>query len=128
MDTIIQPVIQRPRREKYRHHPVDFKRAVVQQSLAPGASVSRIAREHNVNANQIFAWRKLYREGQLVEHGQDLKLLPVGVVNPESTTPESGEALSRPGMIELAIGKARLRIEGRVDESALAQVLAHLLR
>ena len=31
----------------------------------PGASVARVARRHEVNANQVFYWRKLYREGQL---------------------------------------------------------------
>jgi transposase-like protein len=31
----------------------------------PGASVSRVARRRDVNANQVFRWRKLYSEGQL---------------------------------------------------------------
>ncbi len=39
---------------RYRHHPIEFKRALVEQSLLPGVSVSRLAREHGVNANQIF--------------------------------------------------------------------------
>jgi transposase len=29
-----------------------FKRALVEQSLVPGASVARIAREHGINANE----------------------------------------------------------------------------
>jgi len=33
------------------------------KTLLPGASVSRVARRHDVNANQVFYWRKLYREG-----------------------------------------------------------------
>ena len=32
-----------------------------------GRSVSRLARKHDVNANQIFAWRKAYQEGCFIE-------------------------------------------------------------
>ena len=34
-------------------------------ALQPDASVAIIARAHEVNANQLFRWRKLYRQGQL---------------------------------------------------------------
>ena len=37
----------------------------MEETLVAGASVSRVARRHDVNANQVFYWRKLYREGQL---------------------------------------------------------------
>jgi transposase len=37
-----------------KRHAVAFKRAVVEASFAPGASVSRVAREHDVNSNQVF--------------------------------------------------------------------------
>ena len=32
----------------------------------PGASVAIVARRHGINANQVFEWRKKYREGRLV--------------------------------------------------------------
>lgn len=34
------------------------KQQIVEQTLVPGASVARIAREHGVNANQLFKWRR----------------------------------------------------------------------
>ena len=37
----------------------------MEKTLEPGASVARVARQHDVNANQVFYWRKLYREGRL---------------------------------------------------------------
>jgi len=38
--------------------------------LRPRTSVARVARRHAVNANQVFYWRKQYREGRLDEgHG-----------------------------------------------------------
>src|SRR5439155_15897446 len=41
------------------------RRQIVEETLKPGASVSLVARAHDVNANQVFKWRKLYREGRL---------------------------------------------------------------
>jgi hypothetical protein len=34
-------------------------------TLAPGVSIARVAREHEVNANQVFQWRYEYRKGTL---------------------------------------------------------------
>ena len=39
------------------------RRQIVEETLKPGASVSQVAREHDVNANQVFHWRRQYREG-----------------------------------------------------------------
>ena len=57
--------ISKKARSHYRQHPLEFKRALVALSLEPGASVARIAREHGVNANQVFSWRRLYQQGRL---------------------------------------------------------------
>lgn len=65
MDTNFQPVISKNTRGHYRQHPLEFKRALVALSLQSGVSVARIAREHGVNANQVFSWRRLYEQGRL---------------------------------------------------------------
>jgi transposase-like protein len=41
------------------------RRQIVEETLKAGASVSLVARAHDVNANQVFKWRKQYREGRL---------------------------------------------------------------
>ena len=41
------------------------RRAIVEETLKPGASVALVARAHDVNANQIFKWRRQYRDGHL---------------------------------------------------------------
>jgi transposase len=41
------------------------KPAIVRETFEPGATVSGVARRHQVNANQVFAWRKLYQDGSL---------------------------------------------------------------
>ncbi len=41
------------------------KRRIVEETLAKGASVARVARAHGINANQVFSWRRLYLAGRL---------------------------------------------------------------
>lgn len=60
MNTNFQPIISNNTRGHHHQHPLEIKRALVVLSLQPGASVDRIAREHDVNAtNQVFSWRRL---------------------------------------------------------------------
>ena len=95
---------------KYRRHSDGFKRAVVAQSLLSDASVSRIAiRQHNVNANQVFAWRKLFREGRQESGSTVCALLPLTMVAPVSIVqPVAKLAHACPLGIKLTVGKARL--------------------
>ena len=44
---------------------VDEKRRIVEQTLSSAMSVAMVARQHGVNANQVFYWRKLYHAGEL---------------------------------------------------------------
>lgn len=127
MDTIIQPVARPSKRGSYRRHCDEFKRAVVAQSLLPDASVSRIARQHNVNANQVFAWRKLFAEGQQESGDTVCALLPVTLAAPIMAQPAAGPAHACAGVIELTVGKARLRLEGTVDATTLSLLLQRLL-
>lgn len=127
MDTIIQPVVRPSKRGSYRRHSDEFKRAVVAQSLQANASVSRIARQHNVNANQVFAWRKLFGDQQQESSSTVCALLPVTVASPVMAQPVALQAPAPAGVIELTVGKARLRLEGAVDAAVLHLVLQRLL-
>src|SRR4051794_29190604 len=108
MDTNTQPTVSPTNGRRNRRHPIEFKRAVVVQSYLPGSSVARLARDHAINANQIFAWRKLYRDTGLVQSkAAAAVLLPVSVVPPTSTEDavHSIQSEVRPsGTMELAIG------------------------
>ena len=42
-----------------------FKLALVEQSMQPGVSTARLAREHGINDNLLFNWRNLYKQGRL---------------------------------------------------------------
>ena len=41
------------------------KRRIVEETQREGASVRSVARAYDIPANQLFHWRKLYREGLL---------------------------------------------------------------
>jgi transposase len=51
--------------QKRRRWSPQEKLAMVQQSYEPGYSVSLVARQHGVNANQLFLWRKQHQQGEL---------------------------------------------------------------
>jgi hypothetical protein len=40
-------------------HTIEEKLRIVEETRAKGASVAMVARRHNLNANQVFAWRRL---------------------------------------------------------------------
>lgn len=125
MDTNFQPVTKRGPRGKYRQHSQEFKRMVVELAMQPGASVARVARDHGVNANQVFTWRRQYAVGQL-DAGAPVaasEFLSV-VVEPPSAAPVPDQACT----ITLEVGRVCLRIEGRPDPATLTLMLEQVLR
>jgi transposase len=90
-----------------------LKRRIVAETREPGASVSVVARRHDVNANQVFKWRRDYAAAA----AGDAPLVAVAVA---PAAPDDG------GLIEVELsGGVRLRISGTVDGAALRQVLEH---
>ena len=45
--------------------PAEEKARIVQETYAPGMSVSLVARRHGIAPNQLFSWRRLYAAGAL---------------------------------------------------------------
>src|SRR5436190_11123887 len=66
-----------PRSRRFRSR--EERRQIVEETLKPGASVSVIARAHDVNTNQVFKWRKQYRDGRLDVVAASGTLLPVKI-------------------------------------------------
>jgi transposase len=97
------------------------RRQIVEETLQPGASVAVIARQHGVNANQVFAWRKLYRAGRLDVSRPTAQLLPVRIA--EVVSGEQLPPKLHAGVILVEVGRARIRIEGSVDPENLRLVL-----
>jgi len=132
----VTQTVELPAKRQNRRHPLEWKRSVVEQTFEPGASVARIARDNNINANQVWAWRKLYAQGLLVEDAQVQPMLPVVVdVQPDRPAGDALEAtdVSQPsvatsGSIQLQHGNTSVRIEGVPDATILRLVLERILR
>jgi transposase len=119
VDTSDQTTQVRVQRTKHRRRTIQERRAIVEETLLPGASVSKVARRHDVNANQVFYWRKLYREGQLGSSA-DTRLVPVKIANDRSIEAVKEEDfLPRPGTMEIKLAKGTLRVAGSIDVVAL---------
>ena len=123
MDTSEQRTLETVIGVKRRRRSIEEKRRIVEETLGAGASVARVAQRHAINANQVFAWRKRYREGRL---GKSSKLLPVTVSDiPERKCRRVG-SMSVPsavGTMEIKLLRGTLRIAGAVDLVALRAVL-----
>ena len=114
-----------PGKPKRRHWPEALRRRIVAETLAPGSSVSIVARRHDVNANQLFRWRRAMGPAQPASAEQSVTMLPVEIV-PEASEPRPRARHS--GTIEIAFaGGVRVCVRGEVSAEALRQVV-ELLR
>ena len=106
---------------KRREYSEALKRQMVAETLVPGASVSIVARRHDVNSNQLFRWRRQLLPKAVVESGA---MVPVEIA-PDDGRPRRTD---REGVIEIAFGcGARVRLRGEVSSQTLRQVI-ELLR
>jgi transposase len=112
---------------KRRQYSEALKRQMVAETQAPGASVSIVARRHDVNSNQLFRWRRQLLPKAVVESGT---MVPVEIA-PDGGRPDDGgraRQTDRDGVIEIVFGcGARVRLRGEVSCEALRQVI-ELLR
>ncbi len=110
-------------RRRHRSWPEALKREIVAASLAPGASVSLVARQYDVNANQLFSWRKRYREASDQPSGPPApQLIPVVVRADRDAAAEQAPAMSEKIEIDVS-GKYRIRVCYGFDGLALRRVL-----
>lgn len=122
------------RRQSYSR---ERKLRIVEETLKPGASVSVVARRHDVNANLVFTWRRQLQQGSLADAPRQTrkpKLLPV-IVQPDEA--EHGprksdlaqrEVLATPtGRIEIEFPRGvHLRADGRIDADTLRAAIQAL--
>ena len=108
---------------------VEAKRRITEESFDGKSSVAELSQKYAVNANQIFQWRKQYRDGRLgASHASTL--LPVTVskeIEVQAANPRCSSGGSPAGTLKIELPKGKLRIAGRVDLGVLRAVLECLL-
>ena len=100
--------------ERRRHWSAEQKRAIVAESLAPGAVVTAIARRTDIRPGQIYRWRREVGAG----HGfTPVLIAPVG----------DGAGCPAAAAIEIEFaGKARVRIPASIPSGLAAAVVKAL--
>ncbi len=126
------PVVKkRPRRPNF---PYEFKIALVEQSLRPGACVAQIARENGINDNLLFNWRHLWRNGGLQPPGEhETSLLPVTLTpEPDNKIPapaQEPEQINTPPdslCCELVLSAGTLRLKGELTPALLQTLIREM--
>jgi transposase len=104
--------------------------AIVQLTMEPDASVAEIARAHDVNANQVFKWRRLFERGELrAAEARSTALLPITISGDADATSEAADGpveaqASSGGAIHIELpGKATISAESGADVALLRCVL-----
>jgi transposase len=119
-----------------RQYTIAEKRGIAEQTLQPGASVAVVAQRHGINANLLFGWRRMLKQGLLSEAApvKSPPLLPAKITTPillpgkrAAAMGPRGREPSERGCIEIEFaGGQRVRIRGRVERSTLTYVLKAL--
>lgn len=120
------------------------KQRIVAESHDGRRQVSATARRNGLSTSQLFTWRRLAREGRLVEAEDGATFTPVLISSEPSTSippsfperfaaaensPSSSCPIGAPGRIEIVLGGGRrVVVDNGVDSVALARVLAVLER
>lgn len=104
----------------------DFKAQVVEETLAPGAVVSDIARRRGLTPQQVFTWRRQARQLTVHTESKTTRFVPaiVEVAMPPAParTPER-KRTRQSGSIEVEIQGMTVRIGRGADAKTIAAVL-----
>ncbi len=104
---------------------LDEKRQIVDESLEDGASLAEVARRHDLNANQLFTWRRQFG-GEATGPRDIAPILPVTIAL-ETAAEEPCPGSS--GQIEIVLtGGDRILVWSDVETAALMRVLKALSR
>jgi transposase len=117
--------------ERRRRRSRDDKTRIIEETLAPGAVLTEIARWHGIATSLVFTWRRRARLATVASAGP--RLMPVQVATAESVqsieAPAAIPARKRRGVIEIELGDGkRVSVDENVDAEALGRVLDVLSR
>ena len=115
-----------------RNWPPDVKGRIVGETLAPGATVSGVARRHGLMPQQLTRWRRLARQGRLAlpeapeneTAGEDGAGAFAALVVAEDPPPEPATAAEDP--VELVVGTVVVRLPATTAAVRIAEIAAAL--
>ncbi|HEX9524376.1 MAG TPA: transposase [Reyranella sp.] len=112
-------------RRRRRVRSADEKRRIVAETFERGASVSEVARRHDLNANLLFTWRRTMGVGTSATADDLTRFVPAVIGGPAAAP----SAKSSAGAMEIVLaGGDRVVVDRTVDAVALAGVIEVLSR
>lgn len=102
----------------------EFRQSIIEMMLKPGACVAQIARQHGLNDNMLFKWRRRYLEAQTraavsvpaltgpVRKTDAASLLPVDIIDVPAPDSQQLARIAATCEVEVEVGKRRVRIRG----------------
>ncbi len=110
------------------------KARIIEETLAPGAVVSEVARRYGLLPQQLFTWRRLARQPVVSEPTPEPPMFVPAVVDTSTPPSEPRRRRSRrghktaesAGMIEMKIGGVAVRISRGADTETVAAVIRAL--
>ena len=114
-----------------RQHTIEEKLRIVLETHVRGASVATVAHRHNVNPNQVFAWRQLYRRGLLDPKAaaEEPPMLPSERIQSVSPSNAVGRPKGSCRRIEIKLSNGHsIVLYGRVDAEGLSRVIDLLVQ
>lgn len=112
-----------------RHRSKAERARIAVEGMMPGASVTEVARRHDVTRWQVYDWRRQVKDGRLVVP-EDVAALPpfaeLEVDAPEMPPPAAAAPASTSapgGSIEIAVGDIVVRASTGADQDHLVRVL-----
>jgi len=113
-----------------RRWPDEVKAQVVAETLRPGATVNAVAARYGIRPNQLSAWRRMAKDGDLVlpadeRDGDEAVFAPLVVYDAEGSTPEAyGSATGRD--VRIAVGEVVIQLEADTPAARIAEIVRAL--
>jgi transposase len=113
---------------------VDDKARIVEETLAPGAVVSEVARRHGLTPQQVFGWRRAARRPAEDDDPGSPRFVPAVVEEPapapvrrQRRPRRASRSVDATGLIELEIGGVTVRV-GRGAEARTVTAVIQALK
>jgi transposase-like protein len=136
MDTSTQSAAKHTSRSGARRlRTIEEKRRIVEETFHSDESVAMIARRHEVNANLVFSWRRLYQKGLLEPVSSKAALLPVRIASRKAAVKRADRcgatvaatALVNGDCVEIELGAGKcMRVRGKLALQLLDRIIAEL--
>ena len=113
-----------------RRWPDEVKAQAVAETLLPGATVNAVAARYGIRPNQLSAWRRMAKDGDLVlpadeRDGDEVVFAPLVVCDAEDSAPEAyGSATGRD--VRIAVGEVVIQLEADTPAARIAEIVRAL--